>query len=72
MSLCDTGCSSDAESIIRGRRANERSEGHASGVGLMKLGLYSITYLGLWYRGPALTVGTASARSQGSQCVQSS
>ena len=22
----------------------------------MKLGLYSITYLGVWYRGPALTI----------------
>ena len=25
-------------------------------IAAMKIGLYSITYLGLWYRGPALTI----------------
>jgi sugar phosphate isomerase/epimerase len=30
----------------------------------MKLGLYSITYLGLWYRGPALTLEEVIGRAQ--------
>ena len=29
----------------------------------MKLGLYSITYLGVWYRGPALTLERLIARA---------
>ena len=30
----------------------------------MKLGLYSITYLGVWYRGPALTIEEAIDRAR--------
>ena len=30
----------------------------------MKLGLYSITYLGVWYRGPALTLEQLIARAR--------
>jgi sugar phosphate isomerase/epimerase len=30
----------------------------------MKIGLYSITYLGLWYRGPALTIEEIVGRAQ--------
>ena len=30
---------------------------------MMKLGLYSITYLGVWYRGPALTLEELIARA---------
>ena len=30
----------------------------------MKIGLYSITYLGLWYRGPALTLEDVIDRAQ--------
>ena len=30
----------------------------------MKIGLYSITYLGLWYRGPALTVEQVIERAR--------
>ena len=31
----------------------------------MKLGLYSITYLGLWYRGEALTLPGDDQQGQG-------
>ena len=30
----------------------------------MKLGLYTITYLGLWYQGPALTIEEAILRAR--------
>jgi sugar phosphate isomerase/epimerase len=30
----------------------------------MKIGLYSITYLGLWYRGPALTIEDVIERAR--------
>ena len=30
----------------------------------MKLGLYTITYLGLWYKGPALTIEEAILRAR--------
>ncbi len=30
----------------------------------MRLGLYSITYLGVWYRGPALTLEEVIARAR--------
>src|SRR3954451_15191701 len=40
-----------------------RPHGFTAGV-IMKLGLYSITYLGLWYQGPALTIEDVILRAR--------
>lgn len=58
------GCLVPAALPATSAASEEFPKAQPGGAGAMKVGLYSITFLGLWYRGNALTLDEVVRRAK--------